>query len=59
MGSSFVRGHTLVPDSRGQNFATPEQKVFERKVEAAGGAYHVVRSIEDVQALGCSITGIG
>lgn len=31
---------------------SPSQKTFEQKVTNAGAEYHVVRSIEDVQALG-------
>jgi hypothetical protein len=31
---------------------SPDQKEFERLCVAAGGEYHVVRSIDDVQALG-------
>lgn len=31
---------------------SPEQKTFEKGVRDAGGEYHVVRSIDDVAALG-------
>ena len=33
-------------------YQSPEQKEFERNCLAAGGEYHVVRSIEDLQAIG-------
>lgn len=31
---------------------SPEQKVIEEQIKKHGGQYHVVRSIEDVQAIG-------
>jgi hypothetical protein len=33
-------------------YQSPEQNVFEKDVSAAGGRYHVVRSIDDVVAIG-------
>ena len=35
-----------------RTYQSPEQKDFQKRAEAAGGLYAVVRSIEDVQALG-------
>ncbi len=33
-------------------YQSPEQKEFEHRVTVAGGVYEVVRSIDDVQAMG-------
>lgn len=33
-------------------YQSPDQKIFEALVKEAGGAYHVIRSIEDLQAIG-------
>ena len=35
-----------------KSYQSPEQKEFQKRAEAAGAHYAVVRSIEDVQALG-------
>lgn len=37
---------------RPKTYQSPEQKAFQQQAEAAGALYAVVRSIEDVQALG-------
>jgi hypothetical protein len=37
---------------RPKSYQSPEQKEFQKRAEAAGAHYAVVRSIEDVQALG-------
>jgi hypothetical protein len=37
---------------RPKTYQSPEQKEFQRAAEAAGASYAVVRSIDDVQALG-------
>ena len=37
---------------RPKSYQSPEQKEFQKGAEAAGAYYAVVRSIEDVQALG-------
>jgi hypothetical protein len=42
----------LLEVKRMGTYQSPEQKEFQRSAEAAGALYAVVRSIEDVQALG-------
>jgi hypothetical protein len=37
---------------RPKSYQSPDQKEFQKRAEAAGAYYAVVRSIEDVQALG-------
>jgi hypothetical protein len=37
---------------RPKTYQSPEQKEFQKRAEGAGAYYAVVRSIEDVQALG-------
>src|ERR1043166_7044665 len=37
---------------RPKTYQSPDQKEFQKRVEAAGAHYAVVRSIEDVQRLG-------
>jgi hypothetical protein len=37
---------------RPKTYQSPEQKLFQQNAEAAGALYAVVRSIDDVQALG-------
>lgn len=37
---------------RPKTYQSPEQKAFQKLVESHGGKYHVVRSIDDVQAIG-------
>lgn len=47
-GGTFVGLEVKTPVGK----QSPEQKEFEANVKKHGGRYHVVRSIEDVQAIG-------
>jgi hypothetical protein len=47
-GGHFVGLEVKTPTGR----QSPEQKEFQRRLTAEGGSYHVVRSVDDVIALG-------
>lgn len=45
-------GYFIALEVKDKGSQSKEQKEFQERVEKAGGRYHVVRSIDDVQAVG-------
>ena len=46
------RGWFVALEVKDKGSQSADQKAFQRRVEAAGGRYHLVRSIQDVQQAG-------
>lgn len=53
-GGQFIALEVKKPANKGSSktYQSPDQKIFQALVEKHGGKYHVVRSLEDVQAIG-------